>query len=444
MIDTPLHVIPIRTPSLGDTSYIAHDGTSAILIDPQRDIDRFLEIIDAEGLTPEAILETHVHNDYVSGGPALAELTGARIIVPAGAAPEYRHQPAFHYEEIAVGEMILTPVHTPGHTPEHTSYLVGIGPATEAAFTGGSLLVGAAGRSDLLGDARAPSLARLQYHSLHRLAGFDPSISVHPTHGPGSFCAASTGGADSSTIGIERATNPTLQIETEDEFVEHHLSGLPSYPSYYRHMAPINIGGAQRAVVDVPELTPSVAAQLRDRATFVDARPAADFAHAHVPGALWVGAGDSFASWVGWLVDIETPIVLITGDLDPTPLAVELSRIGYDRVIGHIDMKRWADDQRHVSSISTVTPGEWNASQPEQIVDVRDGYERSTPSIPGSVGIHVPDLAGSITDHVDAGLPVWVACASGYRSMVAGSILERIGLTPIVLVGGGASDIAGG
>ena len=442
-MDAPIRIIPIRTPSLGDTSYIVHDGTVAILVDPQRDIDRFLEIIEQLALTPEAVLETHMHNDYVSGGPALARLTGARMIVPAGAAPEYRHQPAFHYEDIAIGDMILTPVHTPGHTPEHTSYVVGVEGKAGAVFTGGSMLVGAAGRSDLLGQARADSLARLQYHSLRRLAGFDPSIAVHPTHGPGSFCAASTGGSDSSTIGIERATNPALQVESEDAFVEQHLSGLPSYPSYYRHMAPLNIGGAGRITVDVPELTPSVAAELRDRATFVDARPANEFAHAHVPGALWVGSGDSFASWVGWLVDIDTPIVLIAGDLDPTQLAVELSRIGYDHVIGHVDMKRWTDEQLDVASTSTVTPAEWNASQPGQIVDVRDGYERSNPSIPGAVGIHVPDLAATVTDRVDARLPVWVVCASGYRSMVAGSILERLGLTPVVLVGGGAADIVG-
>ncbi len=440
-MDSPIRIIPIRTPSLGDTSYIVHDGTAAILVDPQRDIDRFLEIINDAGLTPEAILETHIHNDYVSGGPALAKMTGARIIVPAGAAPEYRHQPAFHNEEITIGEMVLTPVHTPGHTPEHTSYFVSTGETADAVFTGGSMLVGAAGRSDLLGAARADSLARLQYHSLHRLAGFDPSIAVHPTHGPGSFCAASTGGSDSSTIGIERATNPTLHFETEDAFVEHHLSGLPSYPSYYRHMAPLNIGGAARIAIDVPELTPSVASELRERATFVDARPAVEFAHAHVPGALWAGAGDSFASWVGWLVAIDTPIVLIAGDLDPAQLAVELGRIGYDHVIGHVDMKRWSDDQLPMASTSTVTAAEWNASQPTQIVDVRDDYERAAPSIPGAVGIHVPDLATSAAEQIDADQPVWVVCASGYRSMVAGSILERLGLTPMVLVGGGAADI---
>ena len=441
-MESPIRIIPIRTPSLGDTSYVVHDGTTAILVDPQRDIDRFVEVLERLDLTPEAILETHVHNDYVSGGPALSRLTGARIIVPAGAAPAYRHDPAFHYEDISIGSMVLTPVHTPGHTPEHVSYLVGVEGMAAAVFTGGSMLVGAAGRSDLLGEARADSLARLQYRSLRRLAALDPSIEVHPTHGPGSFCAASTGGSSSSTIGAERDTSPVLAVETEDAFVEQHLSGLPSYPSYYRHMAPLNIEGGSRMEPVVPEIAVSVASELRERATFVDARSAKEYAHAHIPGSLWVGAGDSFASWVGWLVDIDAPIVLIPGEADPGQLAVELGRIGYDHVIGYLDMKSWTDNDLPTTSTSTVTVAEWNASQPEQIVDVRDGYERSDPEIPGAVGVHVPDLDRSVTDRLDPHSPAWVVCASGYRSMIAGSILEGLGVTPVVLIDGGAADIA--
>lgn len=440
-MESPIRIIPIRTPSLGDTSYVVHDGTSAILVDPQRDIDRFVEILERLDLTPEAILETHVHNDYVSGGPALSRLTGARIIVPAGAAPAYRHDPAFHYEDVRIGSMLLTPVHTPGHTPEHTSYLVGVENTASAVFTGGSMLVGAAGRSDLLGEARADSLARLQYQSLKRLARLDPSIEVHPTHGPGSFCAASTGGSSSSTIGAERDTSPVLEVESEDAFVEQHLSGLPSYPAYYRHMAPINIGGGSRMDPSVPEIAVSVASELRERATFVDARAAKEYARSHIPGSLWVGAGDSFASWVGWLVDIDAPIVLIPGETDPGQLAVELGRIGYDHVIGYLDMKAWSDHDLPSTSTSTVTVAEWNASQPEQILDVRDAYEWSDPEVPGAMGIHVPDLDRSAVDRLDPNNPVWVVCASGYRSMIAGSILEGFGITPTVLIDGGATDI---
>ena len=439
----PIQIIAVRTPSLGDTSYVVHDGTSAILIDPQRDIERFVQIIERHGLTPEAIAETHVHNDYVSGGPALAGLLGARIIVPAGAAPAYRHVPAFHHEEQRIGSMRLTPIHTPGHTPEHTSYLIGVEDDPSAVFTGGSMLVGAAGRSDLLGTERAESLARLQYRSLQRLAGLDGSLEVHPTHGPGSFCAASTGGSESSTIRQELDTSPVLRVAGEDEFVEQHLSGLPSYPSYYRHMAPLNLAGGGRIDSEVPEISASVASELTDRAAFVDARSAPEYARGHIPGSLWVGSGDSFSSWVGWLVDIDEPIVLIPGDEDPVELAVELGRIGFDHVIGHLDMKSWSDLGLETSSISTVTAAEWNASEPEQVLDVRDGYERAELPVPGSIGIHVPDLDESVRDRLDPEQPVWVTCASGYRSMIAGSLLEDLGLTPIVLLDAGAKDIAG-
>ncbi|MDH3250856.1 MAG: MBL fold metallo-hydrolase [Acidimicrobiia bacterium] len=190
-------VLPIRTPSLGDTSYLVWDGTSALVVDPQRDIDRFEEPIDRLGLDLSAVLETHVHNDYVSGGPELARRTGARMIVPAAAAPSYRSEPAFHQEPITVGSMTLVPIHTPGHTPEHTSYLLMIDGIEVAVFSGGSLLVGAAGRSDLLGPERAETLSRLQFRSVNRLAALPSDVDLHPTHGQGSFCAAGTGGTTS-------------------------------------------------------------------------------------------------------------------------------------------------------------------------------------------------------------------------------------------------------
>ena len=233
-----ISVLPIRTPSLGDTSYLVSDGTSAIVVDPQRDIDRFEEPIDRLGLDLAAVVETHMHNDYVSGGPELARRTGARMIVPAAAAPSYRSEPAFHQEPIAIGSMTLVPIHTPGHTPEHTSYLLMIDDVEVAVFSGGSLLVGAAGRSDLLGPERAETLSRLQFRSVNRLAALPNDVAVHPTHGQGSFCAAGTGGTTSSTIGRERTENPVLQLPDEDSFVADQLSGLPAYPQPRRSTVP--------------------------------------------------------------------------------------------------------------------------------------------------------------------------------------------------------------
>ena len=235
-----LKIYPIKTPALGDTSYVVRFGDSALLIDPQRDLDRVESLLDELGLDLGGIIETHLHNDYVSGGPHLSTLTGAPIIVPAAAAPAYRHIPAFHNEELHFGDVQVLPIHTPGHTPEHTSYLVSIDGTGRALFTGGSLLVGAAGRSDLLGMERADSLSRLQFGSLQRIAALPDEIEVHPTHGQGSFCAAGTGGEASSTIGVERRTNRVLGFASEDEFVADQLTGLPAYPAYYRYMGPMN------------------------------------------------------------------------------------------------------------------------------------------------------------------------------------------------------------
>ncbi|HZD24039.1 MAG TPA: MBL fold metallo-hydrolase, partial [Acidimicrobiia bacterium] len=242
----------VRTEGLGDSTYIlTHDGL-AVVVDPQRDIDRFEESFVGTGAGLRLVIETHLHNDYVSGGKDLAQKYGAELVMPAGAAPVFRHRPAFHMEDIEVGSMSIRPIHTPGHTPEHTSYLVLIEGKSQAVFSGGSLLVGSAGRSDLLGNARAETLARLQYGSVNRLAALPETVVLYPTHGAGSFCSTSRAGSVSSTIGIERISNPVLAYDNEDTFVKDQLSGLPAFPAYYRHMGPINLTGLGKPAFEVP------------------------------------------------------------------------------------------------------------------------------------------------------------------------------------------------
>ena len=438
-----ISVLPIRTPSLGDTSYVVSDGTSAIVVDPQRDIDRFEEPIDRLGLDLSAVLETHVHNDYVSGGPELARRTGARMIVPAAAAPSYRSEPAFHQEPIVVGSMTLVPIHTPGHTPEHTSYLLMVDDVEIAVFSGGSLLVGAAGRSDLLGPDRAETLSRLQFRSVSRLAALPSDVVVHPTHGQGSFCAAGTGGTTSSTIGRERVENPVLQLPDEDSFVADQLSGLPSYPAYYRYMGPMNLAGGDSVPAAAPEIDGSRLRQIHDSVTVIDTRDRAAFASGHVPGSIWIGKGDSFSAWVGWLTDIGDPLVLIVDDeTDPGDLQTELVRVGYDEVVGWMrGVETWVDAGGEVTTLAMRPLAEWVERAPTQVLDVRDGWERDQTPLTGAVGVHLPDIDAQSIGALDPTEPVGVVCASGYRATIAGSLLERLGMTAIVLSDKGVAEL---
>ena len=242
-----MEVISIRTASLGDSTYIVIDGEQAIVIDPQRDIGRFLDIIDDHEVQVTHVLETHMHNDYISGGRDLAQRTGADLVLPAASGATFAFVPAFN-GELLDGEhgLVIKPIHTPGHTLAHTCYLVSKDNEPAAAFTGGSLLVGTAGRCDLLGEELAHQLAVLQFGSLQRLGRLPDDTGVYPTHGEGSFCSSSGAARSTSTIGAEKSDNPLYRFTDAEAFAEDQLDGLVPYPSYYQRMGPINRRGPLR------------------------------------------------------------------------------------------------------------------------------------------------------------------------------------------------------
>ncbi len=444
-----MDVRSIRTPSLGDATYIlSHEG-AAIIVDPQRDIDRFLDVVSADGLTVTHVLETHMHNDYVSGGRDLAASTGADLVLPAASGATFPFVPAFHQEELA-GEhgMTVRPLHTPGHTLAHTSYLVMLDGAPVAVFTGGSLLVGSAGRSDLLGDDLARQLAVLQYGSLHRLAGLPDSTGVYPTHGEGSFCTASGAGRTTSTIGQEKAENPLYQFTTADDFADHQLAGLVPYPAYYRFMGPINRSGPRAlAPPSVPDLSAAEAAASIERgAGVLDGRDRYAFAAGHVKGSLGIEVGDSFAPWAGWLFEFNSPLVLV---LDPgqdaAAAATELGRIGFEQVVGVMrGVGDWAASGRGIASYRTADIHELTAVMEEgepQVVDVRDPQEWAAGHLDRSIHRYVPDLAAAPPVGIDAAAPVWLVCRTGNRASIAAGLLERHGLAPVVVSKGGVPDV---
>ncbi|HEU4895032.1 MAG TPA: MBL fold metallo-hydrolase [Acidimicrobiia bacterium] len=431
-----MEVTTIRTEGLGDSTYVlVHEGL-AVVVDPQRDIDRFERVLGENGADLRLVVETHLHNDYVSGGLDLARATGAELVMPAGAAPVFRHRPAFHNEDIDLGVMAIRPIHTPGHTPEHTSYAVVVDGAVVAVFSGGSLLVGSAGRSDLLGEERAETLARLQYGSVNRLASLPDDAGLYPTHGAGSFCTTTGARSVTSTIGEEKKANPVLAYGDEEDFVKGQLANLVPYPSYYRHMGPINLRGLAEPEMEVPLLE-----SIPEGVTVIDARPRDRFAAGHLPGALGIELRDSFGTWVGWLTEHNTPLALILDEDQSSEEAVrQLIRIGYDDIRGIA-----RNPEAGLVSFRTVSSAEYAdaAAAGAQLLDVRAPNEWETGIVEGSTLSYVPDLATATPPGLDPEEPVWIVCGSGYRASIAAGILQDRGYEPVVLSDGGATDLLG-
>jgi hydroxyacylglutathione hydrolase len=314
---------------------VSHNGLG-VVVDPQRDVDRFLDQGSVDGIRIRYVLETHVHNDYVSGGRELARRTQAELVLPAGAGVAFYHTPAFHLEDLGGNGLAVRPIDTPGHTPEHVSYLVLVDGEPAALFSGGSLLVGSAGRPDLLGTECAHQLAVAQFNSVRRLARLPDELQLFPTHGEGSFCSASSAGRRTTTIGLEKRTNPLLQHQTAGGVRNGSTGGLQPYPKYYAFMGCINTLGPQPLPRQaIPEFSSEELHGQLDEVVVVDARPRAAFASAHIPGSLGIELADDFGTWVGWLAPFNTPIALVLDrDQDLAEAVVQLQRIGFDQVRG--------------------------------------------------------------------------------------------------------------
>jgi glyoxylase-like metal-dependent hydrolase (beta-lactamase superfamily II)/rhodanese-related sulfurtransferase len=444
-----MEIRSIRTPGLGDATYLLAHGGLGVVVDPQRDIDRFLAAAEDAGVQIRYVLETHVHNDYVSGGRQLARETGAELVLPAGSGVAFDFLPAYHQEDLG-GEqgLVVRPIHTPGHTPEHVSYLVLIDGQPLALFSGGSLLVGAAGRPDLLGVERARSLARLQYGSVTRLARLPDAVGLFPTHGEGSFCAASGAGQTTSTIGDEKRTSPVLAYPNAEAFIDGQLAGLGPYPAYYPNMAPLNtLGPGRMATRDVRELTPAEVAYREPGISVIDARPRQAFAAGHVPGALGVELADDFGTWVGWITPFNAPLMLVLDpDQELQEAVVQLGRIGYERVLGVLrGVDAWRSEGRPLARYETVDVERFAAAvrsgEASQVLDVRTPAEWQAGHLDGAAHRFAPELAAGAPAELEADAPVWVACASGYRASIAAGLLERAGFHPIVLADRGMPDV---
>jgi glyoxylase-like metal-dependent hydrolase (beta-lactamase superfamily II)/rhodanese-related sulfurtransferase len=433
-----LEIDVIDTPSLGDRGYLATDGTVALVVDPQRDFDRVLAFAEARGVRVTNVFETHIHNDYVTGGLALAREVGAAYHVNAADRVSFDRSPVTGGDRIEVGELAVRVLATPGHTFTHLSYAIEHAGHVRAVFTGGSLLGGSTGRTDLLGPQHSAELARAQQRSVRRLAAELPAQAmIYPTHGFGSFCSATSAAGNASTIEAELAVNPAFTL-AEDEFVTATLAGLDVYPAYYAHMAPANAAGPL-----APDLTPPRPAnggELRRRIDagewVVDLRSRVAFAAGHLRGARHFELGDNLTTYLGWLIPWGTPLTLI-GDrpADVAAAQRDLMRIGIDRLQSAAtgDAGTWADGER-LASYPRADFGQYaQARERGQVVllDVRRQVEWQASRIEGALHIPLHELAGRIAE-LPAG-EIWVHCQSGYRAAVAASLLDAAGRSVVLI-----------
>ena len=450
-----LEIVPIDTPTLGDRSYLVHDGRVAFVVDPQRDVDRMLDLAERHGVRIRHVFETHVHNDYVTGGRALAKATGAAYHLNAADPVSFDRVPVSDGDVVEVSPaMSVTVFATPGHTYTHLSYALTAHGEQVAVFTGGSLLHGSTGRPDLLGADHTDALVHAQYHSAHRLAAELPDeAAVFPTHGFGSFCSATQSEGTSSTIADERRTNPALTLD-EERFVADLLAGLDAYPAYYAHMGAANLA----APADAPDLSlPALAdaGELRRRIAagewVVDLRTRTAFAAGHLVGTLNIGLDEQFATYLGWIIPWGTPLTLLAETPEQvTEAQRELVRIGIDRPAAAATgtPEQWAGD----ASLDRLGRGTFaelaraRAWREVVVLDVRRALEWTDSHIQGAVHIPLYELPGRVGDVPDG--EVWVHCAAGYRASIAASILALHGRTVVVVdddyekAAGGGVDLA--
>lgn len=436
------HIVSLVDEGLGNSSYLIDLGDGrGLAIDPSRDPGPYLRDAQRLGLEIAFSAETHLHADFVSGSRELAA-QGAQVLASAAGGTEFPHRGLVDGDEVDLGGLVLRALATPGHTPEHLSYLLLDGAEPKALFSGGSLLVGAVARTDLIAPDRTEGLARSLWRSLHeRILSLPEELSVYPTHGAGSFCSAPAGAERTTTIGREKQANPLLAAADEDCFVEMLLGGLGSYPPYFLRLREVNRRGPTVYGAEPPalaELSVREVQRLRSEgALVVDVRPFTVYGEGHVPGALSIQLRDQFATWLGWLVEHGRPLVFVLDpEQDRADVVRQARKVGYEHLAGELSggMLAW----RVAGLPTTRTPLVAAADLAGDVLDVRQESEFVAGHIPGAHHVELGAVAGT---EVGAA-PMAVMCGHGERAMSAASILEGAGHAGMSVVLGGPTDWA--
>jgi hydroxyacylglutathione hydrolase len=437
-------LVPLVDEGLGNSAYLVDLGDGrALVVDVSLDLRAAWEAARRRGLRPAFAADTHLHADFLSGARQLGATEGTRILASAAGQRTFAHTGLRDEDEVDLGGLRLRVLATPGHTHEHLSFLLLDGEKPVGVFTGGSLLVGAAARTDLVAPERTEALARLQYASLRRLATLPDEVAVWPTHGAGSFCSAPPGAQRTSTIGHEKATNPLLRAGDEDTFVTTLLGSLGSFPPYFLRLAEANRHGP--ALLDgepgLPALDVTrVRSLLADGAELVDVRPVPEFAAHHVPGAVSIPLRQVFASWLGWLAPPGRPLIIVRGaGQDPAEIAWQAAKIGYTNLAGELTggLDAWVAAGHPVTSTRLVRADEING---RRVLDIRQTPEFAAGHLPGATHIELGDVAARARELPAE--PTVVMCGHGERAMGAASLLDRAGHREVAVLDGGPEDWA--
>ena len=456
---------------LAHASYLIGSEGEAVVVDPQRDVDQYIDEAEAQGFKIKYVVETHLHADFVSGHRELAARTGAEIVFGKEANATFPHRAVKDGDEIKIGEVVLRIMETPGHTPESISVLVieteeeplltrGLLPRPRKLLTGDTLFVGDVGRPDLAGGKgyTPQMMAAMMYDTLHnKILKLNDETEVYPAHGAGSMCGKNMSKETSSTIGAQKKFNYALQPMSKAEFVRMMTVDLPESPAYFPQDAEINRNGAP-SLTDVPPtaLAPEKLAELLTtqaknpsslRYMILDVRAAAEFGAGHIPGSVNIGLGGQFAIWAGTLIPMGTPIVIVAESEENAQEAVtRLARVGHESVKGYLagGIAAWHEAGLELAAVPQITVGELNelmaGQTPLQIVDVRRPPEYASGHVPHALQAPLLSLQGTIPDlRLDPAKPTAVICAGGYRSSAAASILQQHGFSNLLNVTGGTS-----
>jgi hydroxyacylglutathione hydrolase len=437
-----IDLVPLVDEGLGNSAYLVDLGDGrALVVDVSRDLRAVHEAAARRGLTVAFAADTHLHADFLSGAHQLGATNGTQVLASAAGGREFAHMGLHDGDEVDLGGLRLRALLTPGHTHEHLAFLLLDGDREVGVFTGGSLIVGSAARTDLISDARTDELTRAQYASLRRLATLPGHVAVWPTHGAGSFCSAPPGAERTSTIAHELETNPLLRAPDENTFVTELLGSLGSYPPYFRQLAEVNRIGPP-LLDGEPKMSQlsvdAVRTLIADGAVLIDARPVDHFGAAHIAGAISIPFRSVFASWLGWLAPADRPLIIVRdSDQDPAEIAWQAAKIGYDNIVGELEggIDAWTSAGHEAPQVGLVGPKDLDG---RRVLDIRQRSEYLNGHLPGAIHVELGDIAEHTDDLPDE--PVVVMCGHGERAMGAASLLERAGHHDVVVLEGGPGD----
>jgi hydroxyacylglutathione hydrolase len=437
---------------LAHASYMIGSDGEAAVVDPQRDVDLYLKAAEEQNLKIRHIFETHLHADFVSGHKELAARTGAKIYIGAHADAGFPHVPLTDGFEVKMGAVRIRTLETPGHTPESVCLVItdeSKSPEPSVVLTGDTLFIGDVGRPDLSKTHTPPELAGLLYNSLHKkLLALPDAVMVYPAHGAGSLCGRAMRAERSSTIGTERLTNYALQIANRDDFIAQLTTNLPTRPEYFLEDAEINRTGAAtlRELPPLPALSPvELRALSGQNVHLLDVRSSDEFAAGHLPGSISIALSGQFASWAGGILGIHSgPILIGNNESQIEEARLRLARVGIEQLRGYLagGVGAWQKAGFPVMKTEQISPQDLNLQlragslRASDILDVRREGEWQAGHIE-----QVPCLALDTFPQglpiMDKNRPVAVHCKSGYRSMIACSLLERAGHRNVINVAGG-------